>query len=203
MARFSSSAYARAKGRTPQRRPRASQFSFSLDVRGAAELKEGLIEIGEFGSKATTRNAVARGMIRAAQPMVQAARTLAWKDDGELSQSIDATTRLSAREKRRRRRAGVDADEIATVFVGPDFRRGAHGIWQEYGTEERFQKDAAGVKAFSTGKITAQPFMRPAFDSTYLQVFRGMAPAVGAELKKSVERARKKQARALAKRGRK
>lgn len=195
MAKFNPAQYARAKGRTPTKGA-AAGVGYTLVFTGGPELADALRELGDFAGKTTAKNAMKRGMIVAAQPMIQSARANAPKDTHGLEQSITASTRLSKRQKRARR--GADKFTME-VFVGPDYRKGAHGVLQEFGTEDRWQRDRMGVPHKFVGRVTPHPFMRPAFDSTYRTVFDGFVPAIAAEIEKARQRVYRKQKRALAK----
>lgn len=166
---------------------------------GGPELKKALEELGELGSTTTAKNAMKRGLIEAARPMVMAAKAFAPKDDHDLEISIQASTQLS---RRQRRAAGRPDKWTAEVFVGPDYRKGAHGVIQEFGTEERFinVRGFAGavMSRKSVGKVPPHPFMRPAFDSTVNVVLMAFAPKVWEEIAKATKRINRKKARKAA-----
>jgi HK97 gp10 family phage protein len=189
MARVDPGRYLRQKGRSPSG---GKGSGYSMTFSGGPELKKALEELALIGSTATAKNAFKRGMIRAATPMVALAKSLAPKDDHDLEQSIEASTRLSRRQKKM---AGRVDKWTSQVFVGPDYRRGAHGVIQEFGTDNRETEGIMGVGQRSTGRIMPHPFMRPAFDSTVEMVFKAFAPEVWAELAKATKRIERKNAR--------
>ena len=195
MARVDPARYLRQKGRSPSGAGGGRSTGISLTFEGGPELKAAMEELAEFGSKATAKNALKRGLITAAQPMVAMARSLAPKDDLDLERSIEASTRLSRRQKKL---AGAVDSWTSQVFVGPDYRRGAHGVIQEFGTEERMTEGFLGVGQRSTGRIPPHPFMRPAFDATVEGVFKAFAPMVWEELAKATKRVARKKARKAA-----
>jgi HK97 gp10 family phage protein len=191
MARINPGRYLKAKGRSGYGAGGGNAISMGFE--GGPELAAALRELGELGSKATPKNAMRRGLENAARPMVMTAKALAPKDDHELEASIQASTKLSPRQKRMAPR--VDK-YTAQVFVGPDHRQGAHGVILEFGTEDRWITDAAGVAYKFVGRITPHPFMRPAFDQQAVPVFKAFAPMVWAEIEKATKRIAKKKARA-------
>lgn len=168
-----------------------------MSVSGFAELAAALRETGDFLSQTTAKNALQRGMMTAAQPMADAMKANAPPgDQGDLLKSkIDVYKQLSPRQ----RRAANRGRDRASVFVYVGVEAGAMsavGIWNEFGTDERFHLGSdGGTHGKSVGRITAHPFARPGFDSTAAQVIAGMAAPMREEIEKAANRARRKSAK--------
>lgn len=159
----------------------------SLRLEGAKELERLLAEL----PASTAGNAARRGMAKALQPVAKAARADAPVDEGDLRDSIGVSSKLTpaqAKEAGRRRR-----DE-RVVYVGP---AAPHAHLVEFGTEARFQKNGRFV-----GKMTPQPFMRPAWDANRDEVLASLTQTLRIEIEGVMARRAKRMARAAAKAGR-
>lgn len=159
----------------------------TFTVRGLRELDRALGELPKRTAKAVLR----RTLIKAAEPIAEAARGHVPVDKGHLKRSITVTTRPPANADAGNRaysqtlRGGgtraearqalqeartTDPAAFAEVFVGPG--RHPQAIMQEYGTVHH----------------GPQPYLRPAFDAhatTALEIIRA---ELGAEIAKSARR---------------
>lgn len=110
--------------------------------------------------------------IRSAQPLIFRAHRLApVGETGNLAESIGAV-----RSK----------GELGAVEVGPRRRGGFKGFaghLVEFGTKDRRTKSGA-----NRGKMTADPFMEPAFDQTIDQVLRNIDKELEIETVKYLKR---------------
>lgn len=155
--------------------------------------------LGEF-TKATARNIATRSLMKAAEPMAEAARQKAPEMSGDLKRSIKVTkvkppghaskaafaevmkaggTRAQAAAAQRaynRENPGA----FAEVFVAPD--RLAQAWPQEIGTVNH----------------PPRPYMRPAFEETKEEALGILATEMAAEISRAADRARRK---ALRKKG--
>lgn len=99
--------------------------------------------------RATGRNTLRRALVKAAHPVAVVARSIAPDDPAtgapDLKNSIEVTTQLTSRHR------GEKVSEVE-VYIGPVRQVG------------RFVLNYASLVEFGTYKMTAQPFMRPAWD---------------------------------------
>lgn len=162
-------------------------------------LKELDAALAEF-SKATARNIAVRSLMKAAEPMAEAAREKAPEKSGDLKRSIKVTkekppghaSKAAFAEVMRRGGTASQAaaaqraynrenpGAFAEVFVAPD--RLAQAWPQEIGTANH----------------PPHPYMRPAFEETKEQSLEILATEMKAEIDRAAERARRK---ALRKKG--
>lgn len=164
----------------------------TFDVQGLKELDAALAELG----RATARNVMMRALKKSAEPIRDAAKSMAPRDRGNLSESIEITTKSSARSgkkafaqamksgsskgdaqaaARAANKGAKGKDTFAQVFVGPT-RGGSHGWFNEFGTQN----------------MTAQPFMRPAFDVGAPKALASLKSDLATEIEKARARAAKK-----------
>lgn len=176
------------------------KLTFKVD--GLKELDAALGEL----SKATARKVLQRTLLKAAQPMVDAAKRLAPKGEtGQLSDSIIASTQTgkggdpgsAAYEEVRRaggsksdavsamrnaRRSGGSGDGFAAVYVGPAKSTKRNAI-------------KAVVQEFGSAKQAPQAYLRPALNSTKDAVLEGVRRELSGEIAKAAARAAKIKAR--------
>lgn len=142
----------------------------TVKLYGAKELDRALGQLTKTTAKAVLRKV----MKEAAEPLAQAARQKAPKDEYHLHDSIDVSTRLSKRQSMmHRREAGRSFQEM---FVGTN---NPAGVQQEFGNERH----------------PAQPFMRPAWDQEKMNVLDGIGARLGGEITKAAERLARKAAK--------
>lgn len=146
-----------------------------FEIEGFEELEAALFEL----KSATAKSATRRALIKAAQPTADAAAESAPVRSGALKDSIAVSTKLA---KSQQREAGPAAPDETRVFVGPSYNLGdggRHGHLLEFGTIN----------------MSAQPFMRPAWEMTKDGALKAVQDAMREEIAKSVARARRKRSR--------
>lgn len=145
-------------------------------VTGQKELDKLFKELPETLTKnamyATGRKALAP-VAKDAKAAVRSQSTAA----GDLAKSI----RVSTRAKNQRR----DPAGQYTVYAGPTTPSGAHGHLIEFGTSMRQTKSGA-----NRGRVTPEPFMRPAWDANAHKVLKIMRTEIWEQLKKQAARLR-------------
>lgn len=166
-------------------------------IEGLKELEFALSEL----PRATARNVLLRALKNAAQPIVDEAKRLVPVATGRLRDSIivqartrnltglrefgqtlrEGGTRAEAVSVlRAARRAGGSEGSRAEVNVGPT---SPHAHWIEFGTVQ----------------MGAQPYMRPAFESTKGEALLSIKKELAAEIEKARARLARKAARLAAK----
>jgi HK97 gp10 family phage protein len=172
-----------------------------MNVEGLKELDAALAEL----PKATGKNVMRRAARSALEPFASVASSLAPVGPvrktkkgiipgGRLKRSVNVSTALSKRQRRlARRESAIEGKASITVHAGASLVRHAHLV--EFGTKERFHKKTGK----SVGSMPPRPFMRPAWDSTKIQVLTIFQKEMWAEIKKSADLLARKQARLLAK----
>lgn len=130
-------------------------------VLGARETERALKQL----PKATAKGVLRRALVKSVKPTVEAAKRNAPKDDGDLADSIKATTRLSPRQRKGRNRGFRGA----VAYVGPTTPKGAHGHFVEFGTSSQ----------------SARPFLRRAWSATRGQVLGNLGDEIWSALAKS------------------
>lgn len=130
--------------------------------------------LAEVGTKATQKNILVRTLKKAAKPIDDAASNMAPKDTGKLEVSVITGTQLTRRQKGSAYKAGKLG--VAEVHVGTALSR---GLFQE----------------FSTFKMPASPFMRPAWDMRKDEAQDIIAKELWVEIKKAADRAARKRAK--------
>lgn len=132
---------------------------------GMRELENALAALPEHVKR---RPVGFRALRAGGEPLARVARSLAPVDQGDLRESIDASTNLASSQ-----RGDKGAVAPLELYVGP----GQHpqAITQEFGTY----------------KEPPQPFMRPAWDSMRYHVLDLIGAALGIEIDKAAKRAAK------------
>jgi HK97 gp10 family phage protein len=140
-----------------------------VKVEGLSDLVAALEDLG----KSTARNTLRRTLRIAAKPVADHAQALAPRLTGRLQLSIIVGNRLTRRQARDRRE---DGPAFAEVYVGT---ASGHGVVQEFGTY----------------KMSAHPFMRPAWDSDRERVLDTIKSELSVQIEKSAARAARKAAK--------
>lgn len=181
-----------------------SKLKTTMALEGAEELEAALRALPFRVAKSTLR----RALKKAAIPMVERASALA--PTKELKVRAANSDRLSKRQRAKtgRQTRATHGTYTVTTYVGERPHALAHLF--EFGSDERYttgggdgrsrkgqRKREAGAGGAYRGKMPMKPFMRPAFDETAPQVIREFGKILGTE----IEKAAKRQARRLAKRG--
>lgn len=153
-----------------------------VKVEGLKEVRAALMEL----PKATAKNVMRRVLKKRAAPIVEAARRRVPVDQGDLRESIVASTRLTRRQRGKHKKDGPNDVEI---FIGPDSRPQAH--WVEFGTEGRKQRKTGK----DVGRVIMEPYMRPAWDAERMGVLDGIREDMWEEIEKAVSRRARKAAK--------
>lgn len=153
-----------------------------VHILGLRETQQALRKLPD----STAKNILRRILRRRGQPIADKAKSLVRTDEQDLKKSIAVSPKLSKNQKRKHRKQHPDDVEM---FVGA----GPHpsAIWNEFGTGERHQSSGKSV-----GRITPQPFMRPAWDAKKRGVLDGIRSDLWSEIKKSAARLARKAQRA-------
>ena len=161
-----------------------------MEVKGLRELELALAEL----PKATARNTLVRAGKEALKPFLEDVKAMAPVDEpgqtperppGTYRDSWIISTRLNRNQARFARREGKS---FAEVYAGTN---DPLGVPLEFGTVERVQS-ATGRE---TGRITAKPHGRPAWDGAHSQVLSDLGGILFGEIQKSAERLARKRAK--------
>lgn len=167
---------------------------FKVEFEGAKELSDLFRQIendfGEKDSQNILRNAVRKSM----QPVLLTARTLAPKDTGALAASLQVETRKPSNKDKRSKY--VDGGDIVigsvTTASGKKLAKKTFKNLQTGKKQKGIESDArATVMEFGTAKTPAQPYLRPALESSAANV----AGSLSNSLKFSLEKYKAKQAK--------
>ena len=155
-----------------------------LEIEGLKEVVESLNQFTD----GIARNVTSRALKEAAEPMARAARDAAPRRSGELRESISASTRADVRGRLRNK-------NIRFAFVGPSYSRfdefyAPHAHLVEFGTGARYHKNGKYV-----GQVSAQPFLRPAFDAYKQKTIVNFRDILIVEVDRAAQRAARKAAR--------
>lgn len=155
----------------------------TVKVEGLRELDEALGQL----SKAAARGVLRRVGLKALQPVAETARNLAPDDPAtggnDLRSSIGVGTKLSRRQAKLARRAVKQGGDKSFVEVYAGAGQIPHAHLQEFGTSRH----------------SAQPFMRPAWDSNKSGVLDTIKSELGDEIDKTAKRQARRAARLAAK----
>ena len=177
---------------------RAGRGGLSMELHGAAELEAALRELPFRVAKTVLR----RSLMQAAVPMVEAGQANAPVPD--LKRRMIVSSKLSRRQRARAARV-TSGTYVATIHVGEMPSRIAHLF--EFGSAPRWttgkgdarRKSGARVSSVKAGayrgRMVAQPYMRPAFDSTAPTVLRNFGAILGREIEASARRLAKRKAK--------
>lgn len=132
--------------------------------------------LSEVGKKATQKNILVRTLKAAAKPIDDMASSLAPRDTGKLQVSVITGTQLTRRQKSSAYKAGKLG--VAEVHVGTQLSR---GLFNEFGTY----------------KMTAQPFLRPAWDTNKNRALDIIGKELWVQIKKATDREAKKRGKVI------
>lgn len=141
-------------------------------VEGLKELDEALKEL----PRATARSTLRRALIEAAKPIARAGEANAPRRTGELAQSYTVGSRLSQRQRRLHKK-----ESQVEVFVGPTPH--PKSVQTEFGNAHQ----------------TAEPHLRPAWDSNVMGVLDRIRKILSEQIEKTRVRLARKAAREAAK----
>lgn len=179
-------------------------MSIRVSVSGLRELDAALGEL----PKATARNVLKRVLIKAGQPVAEAASALAPKDTHELEKSITVGSKISNKvgnaefaaamkaglgkgaavsAMRGARRAAAGEGSFAVAYIGP--------------TKSTSKKNAIKriVQEFGSVNQPGTPYLRPAWDGNKDKVLDIIKRDLGDEIIKTAKRAAKRKAAKAAK----
>ena len=139
---------------------------------------EGLQSALQDLPKATGRNVLKRALLKAAEPIVAAAKSHAPEETGDLRGSITVGTKLTKRQKRLHRKQGKRDVE---VFIGPGPAR-----------HSGQPPDYAHLVEFGSIHNEPHPFMRPAWDKGKTAVVDSVSDDLWNEIARAAARLAKK-----------
>lgn len=176
-----------------------------LAFSGGKELEQALKELADPGAR---RRAATRALTRGAEIIRDEARILAPDDPKTgagkyLREAIKVGKRADSSVRNKQFRASEAGRQMVEMYVGID---GSVKPPQQPKTDRRRRRAAGGtsggsVAAYSiflehgTSSMAAQPYMRPAFDKTKMQVLDQIGGILGEEIAKTAARAARKKAR--------
>lgn len=152
-------------------------MAVKVKVTGLRQLDRALGELPKSTGKAVLR----RVLKKAAQPIADHAEALAPVDKGTLKHSIGVGTKLTSRQKAQHRKMFKSDKASVEMFAGAGGLPSAHN--QEFGNEHN----------------GPQPFMRPAWAATKMQVLDTIKDDLGDEIIAAAKRLAKRQAKLAAK----
>lgn len=172
-----------------------------MELHGADELEAALRELPFRVAKTTLR----RALMRAAVPMADAGA--AGAPTPELKRRMIVSGQLSKRQRAQagRKVRATSGTYTVTIHVGERPSRVAHLF--EFGSAPRYttgkgdarRKSGKVVSSVAAGayrgRMIAQPYMRPAFDSTAPTVLKNFGQILGREIEASARRLAKRKAK--------
>jgi polysaccharide deacetylase 2 family uncharacterized protein YibQ len=159
-------------------------MAVKFKIEGAGDMERALADLARGTAKGVGR----RAMKKTLQPVAQMAEGLS---GGKFKVAV--TSKLSKRQARGAR--GDRGRSKLALYVGPvqeDGSHSPHAHLVEFGTAPRFH--ASSGKA--VGAMPAQPFLRPAWDASTKLMLATLRRETWKEIEKTLERARRKAARA-------
>jgi HK97 gp10 family phage protein len=159
-------------------------MSVKFKIEGAGDIERALADL----ARGTAKGAARRAMKKTLQPVAQMAEGLS---GGKFKVAV--TSKLSQRQAK-----GARADRGRSklvMYVGPVQQDGSHAPHAhlvEFGTAPRFHVSSGKA----VGAMPAQPFLRPAWDASTELMLATLRRAMKVEIEKTVERAKRKAARA-------
>lgn len=186
-----------------------SGMTFKID--GLKEIEAALSQV----AKTSTQTAIMRrALTKAAEPMRDAAKSyVSTNGDGDLEEGIRIGTRtrneagnaayhktlrsggdkgqaVQAMRDARRAAKASGLNPAIVLFMGPS-ETAYYAKWIEFGTGPRVQKTTGR----NTGRVTPDPFMRPAFDKEAQPTIDRVKPMLWREIARAAARAAKKAAK--------
>ncbi|WP_147112103.1 HK97-gp10 family putative phage morphogenesis protein [Tateyamaria sp. syn59] len=144
------------------------KISFKVD--GFKDIERVLMNLPKATAKASVRRVLKKG----AQPIADAGQANAPEDEGDLKESYGVGTRLTKRQ----RKISKKESEVE-VYVGPGEKAAAQAVQTEFGNVHQ----------------APQPHLRPAWDAQKLNALTIIRKELWADVQKTVERYRKRQAK--------
>lgn len=184
--------------------PRTASIKTSVRVEGFVELDKALAEL----PKATARNVLKRILLKAGQPIAEAAAANAPKDTLELSQSIAVSSRIKNTtgnaEFAAAMRAGLGQAAAVTAMRNARRAAGGKGSFAEVAVGPGKAKDKAGaikriVQEFGSIYVKGTAYMRRAWEAKKYQALEVIKAELGDEIIRTAKRVAKNAARRAAK----
>lgn len=147
--------------------------ALKVKLAGLRELDKALSALPKTTGKAVLR----RVLKKAAQPVADAAESMAPREEGFLAGSIGVSTKLTSRQRSQHRKMFRNDKASVEMFVGAGGLPQAHN--QEFGNELH----------------GPQPFMRPAWDGHKMQVLDSIKADLSEEITRAAARLAKKAAK--------
>lgn len=179
-------------------------MAIRVQVSGLRELDKSLGEL----TKGQAKGVLKRVLLKAGQPIADAAQALAPRDTGKLGDSIKVSTKVENKAGKKEfaeaMKAGLGAD--AALGALRSARREAKGeasfAVAEVGPQKpKTKRDGIKMWVQEVGSKTqpGKPYMRPAWDSEQNRALGIIKDELGDEIKKTVARAAKRRASKLLK----
>ena len=172
-----------------------------VSIKKIEGLKELDAALGQF-SKSTGRGVLKRALVRAGEPIADAARAFAPFESGELKDSIQVSSRIKNTignaEFSAAMQAGLGIQAARSALRTA--RRNEKGSFAEVhvGPAQAKTKDDAIkriVQEFGSSRQAAQPYMRPAWDSKQGEALDNVKIELAKEITKTAARIAKKKAK--------
>jgi HK97 gp10 family phage protein len=160
----------------------------SVSVEGFSDLHAALKEL----SRATERNVLKRAVKKAGQPILEAAQSHAPVKTGQLRDSIRLTVGFDDPDFRRRARAAFSATGSAR---GVKRTKGGGNVLAQVRAGGNLAPYASLIELGSV-RITAHPFLRPAFDEQSSDALALLKETLGVEVRKATARRARRLAKA-------
>lgn len=157
-------------------------MAVKMRIEGAGDIERALAAL----PRGTAKGVMRRAMKKSLKPVAQMA-------DAASPFTVAVTSKLTARQKREARQDRGRSKVV--LYVGPVDAAGdgePHAHLYEFGTGIRVQSSTGR----STGRMAARPFLRPAWDANQALMLATLKREVWGEIERTVERARRKAARA-------
>lgn len=179
-------------------------MSVRVSVSGLRELDAALGQL----PKATARNVLKRVLLKAGQPVADAASALAPKDTLELSKSIKVGSKISNKvgnsEFAAAMKAGLGKAAAVSALRGARREAAGQGSFAvAYIGPTKARSKAAAIKRlvqeFGSVNQPGKPYLRPAWDGNKMKVLDIIKRDLGDEIIKTAKRAAKRKAAKAAK----
>lgn len=169
----------------------------TVRIEGLADLEKALAEL----PKSTARNTLVRALRKAAQPIANEAKSKVPVRSGKLRDSIIVTSKVrnltGLKEYGQTLQAGGSRKEAGAALRGARRAGGGEGSRAEISVGPTDPK--AHLLEFGTIKMSAQPYMRPAWESKKDEAALSIKQELASEIEKSRARLARKAARLAAK----
>jgi HK97 gp10 family phage protein len=162
----------------------------SVTVEGFSEVYAGLKQL----TRATERNTLKRAATKAMQPTLELAKNYAPVKTGKLRNSIHLSVGIDDPDFRARARASFAATGSAK---GVKRTKGGGQLLAQVRAGGNAAPHASRIE-LGTVRITAHPFLRPAFDDRQRDIIDTLRDTLKVEVRKALQRRARKLAKAAA-----